>query len=306
MNKTAKILGVVAALLVATLIIYSYRANLSKNHINNLGEISSPKDASYVIDGKTVSLTNGVSDAEAAPGSASRIVTKYFGNEVKHDFDGDGREDLGFILTQTRGGTGTYYYFVFALNTVNGYVGSNAFFLGDRIAPQTTSLGRGTIVVVNYADRGPNDAFSIPPMIGKTVWLQLDKKSLEIAQIAVDFEGEADPGRMSLGMKTWSWVTTVFNDNSAVTPKHLDIFKITFDAKNRFQAQTDCNSVGGEYVATADTITLKNMMSTLKYCENSQESDFTSMLSAVSSYHFTSKGELIIDLNNNAGTMYFR
>jgi len=46
------------------------------------------------------------------------------------------------LLTQETGGSGIFYYVAFALNTENGYAGGRTVLLGDRIAPQTTELGR--------------------------------------------------------------------------------------------------------------------------------------------------------------------
>jgi len=56
-------------------------------------------------------------------------------------------------LIQEVGGSGVFYYAVVALNTVNGYVGSDAVFLGDCIAPQTIEIGKGNVIIVNYAER---------------------------------------------------------------------------------------------------------------------------------------------------------
>jgi len=42
------------------------------------------------------------------------------------------------------------------------------------------------------------------------------------------------------------------------------------------------------------------------YCEGSQESDFASLLGNTVEYHFTSRGELILDLKSNSGSVTFR
>ena len=120
-----------------------------------------------------------MSEIEATPGSASKIITRYFGNEIKHDFDGDGREDVAFLLTQETGGSGIFYYVVAALNTSKGYIGSEGFFLGDRIAPQTTEMGKGNSIVVNYAERAAGESFAIRPSVGKSVRLLLDLKTMQ-------------------------------------------------------------------------------------------------------------------------------
>ena len=109
-----------------------------------ISEATSPKEATYTINGNRVTLVHGISVADAAPGSATKITTRYFGNEAMHDLDGDGRPDTAFILTQDTGGSGVFYYAVAALNTPKGYVGSQGFFLGDRIAPQATNMDEGT------------------------------------------------------------------------------------------------------------------------------------------------------------------
>ena len=81
------------------------------------------RNAEYMIEGQRIKLADGLAEAETSPGSASRIVTRYFGNELKTDLNDDGREDVVFLLTQQRGGSGTFFYAVAALNTEAGYRG---------------------------------------------------------------------------------------------------------------------------------------------------------------------------------------
>ena len=133
----------------------------------------SNKNAEYVIEGQRIKLADGLREAETSPGSASRIVTRYFGNELKTDLNGDGREDVVFLLTQQRGGSGTFFYAVAALNTTAGYLGSDGYLLGDRIAPQTTVVSRNprhkNVIVVNYGDRRPDEPMTAQPSVGKSV-----------------------------------------------------------------------------------------------------------------------------------------
>ncbi len=130
------------------------------------------KNNSYSIEGETVVLKNGEYESEAAPGSVEKITTQFFGNEVKADFNADGKEDVAFILTQDGGGTGIFYYVVAALKTDTGYKGTNGIFLGDRIAPQTTEFKNG-MIVVNYADRKPGEPFSTDPSVGVSKYLKV-------------------------------------------------------------------------------------------------------------------------------------
>ncbi len=121
-----------------------------------------------------------------------------------------------------------------------------------------------------------------------------------------DFEGEADPSKMTLGMKTWRWIRSEYNDGRVVTPNMADKFNLTFNTDGTFGASTDCNGIGGNYTAKDGEISFSQMISTLMYCEGSQESEFRDSLANSTSYHFTSKGELILDLKFDSGSVIFR
>jgi hypothetical protein len=123
------------------------------------------KNLTYVIENTPVALVNGYSEMPAAQGSASNIITRYFGNEATGDLNGDGRQDAVFLLTQETGGSGTFYYVAAALGTASGYQAANTIFLGDRIAPQTTELANG-IITVNYADRPAGEPMTAQPSLG--------------------------------------------------------------------------------------------------------------------------------------------
>ncbi len=141
-----------------------------------------PRNATYIIENTTVILHDGKADQAIAPGSASRVVTQYFGNEAKGDFDGNGLEDTSFLLTQNSGGSGTFYYVVAALQTKRGYQGTNAILLGDRIAPQTSEWRDGRLII-NYAEREKDAPMTARPSIGVSRYLKIENGQLvEIAQ----------------------------------------------------------------------------------------------------------------------------
>lgn len=200
MNKKTPIILLLALFLVGGITMYLATAREPKNE-DKITDTrtpvfpAGPKNATYTIEGQIVTLVDGKASTPAAPGSASRITTQYFGNEVTHDFDGDGRPDTAFILTQNTGGSGTFYYVVIALNTPRGYVGSSGFLLGDRIAPQTTEMSQNVktpeVLVVNYADRKPDDSFTVAPSVGKSVWLKLDLNTMQFGVVVQNFEGES-------------------------------------------------------------------------------------------------------------------
>jgi len=139
-----------------------------------------PQNATYSIEGKEVTLVNGVAEQEAAPGSATKIVTKYFGNAVDIDLNSDGLTDSAFLLTQDGGGSGTFFYVAAAINGANGTQGTNAIFLGDRIAPQSTTIDPNNPVqfIVNYMERKTSDPMSAQPSVAVSRTFKLDNNTL--------------------------------------------------------------------------------------------------------------------------------
>ncbi len=188
-------------LVAAAAIIVAIKSISEKKEVqDNNVSINDYKNATYIIEKQPITLADGVSETESTQDSAIKIVTRYFGNEIKHDLNDDGREDVVFILTQQSGGTGTFYYAVAALNTPTGYVGSEGYFLGDRILPQSIAINEGTttqgttrknVIVVNYKTRGINEPFNAQPTEDWRVWIKLDSDTMKFADVALDFEGES-------------------------------------------------------------------------------------------------------------------
>ena len=139
------------------------------------------RDATYQIDGRSVTLKAGVLEVEAAPGSASKITTKVFGNEATGDLNGDGVRDTAFLLTQSPGGSGTFFYIAVALARADGTsTGTNAVLLGDRVSPQSTVVRDGVIEVA-YAERKPGEPMTASPSVGVSKRLRItDGKLVEI------------------------------------------------------------------------------------------------------------------------------
>ena len=156
------IIGLVLIVIIAVAGILSQKKSLGSDF----------KNSTFTVEGVPVTLVNGVSTMPAAPGSASVVTTRYFGNEATGDLNGDGKTDAAFLITQDSGGSGTFYYVVAELQTSKGYQPTSALFVGDRIAPQTTEIRDGE-VVVNYADRKPSDPMSAPPSVGMTKYFKV-------------------------------------------------------------------------------------------------------------------------------------
>ncbi len=192
MKKSLLVVGVGALILVAAF----YALNAFIYEEKQAYAANDYKDGEYMIDGQPVRLVDGVAETEAAPGSASKIKTRYFGNELKTDLDGDGREDVAFLITQSGAGSGTFFYVVGALNTERGYVGTDAYFLGDRIAPQNINMSTNPrhvrVIVANYADRTAGEPMTARPSMGKSAYLKLDVSNMMWGIVEPDFEGESN------------------------------------------------------------------------------------------------------------------
>jgi hypothetical protein len=167
MNKLLIAAGVVIVLVGGFLVFNTYIYNAKQ-----AAPIPDYKNIEYQIDGQPTKVN-------------------YFGNELRTDLNHDGREDVVFIVTTSPGGSGTFFYVVEAINNDGVYKGTNAMFVGDRIAPQNINIIDGR-AVANFADRKPEESFAVSPSIGKSIWVHLDVQKNEIGEWVKDFEGESN------------------------------------------------------------------------------------------------------------------
>ena len=72
---------------------------------------------------------------------------QYFGNEAHGDLNGDGLDDIAFIISRNDPDRGILYYLAGSLATENGHAGTNLLFLGDKVEPKSISIATGTIDV---------------------------------------------------------------------------------------------------------------------------------------------------------------
>ncbi|MCK9351593.1 MAG: hypothetical protein WCT49_00780 [Candidatus Paceibacterota bacterium] len=199
MKKTLIIVSVIIAILGIAYFFTNPAFIKKSNEEKQTPSVAADKhmDGEYIIEGKKVKLVNGFAE-EKVSGSDLKMFTYYFGNELKTDLDADGaKDDIVFLITQDRGepAPGTFFYVVGAVNTDRGYVGTDGYLLGDRIAPQTTEESKNpkhkNVVVVNYADRAPGESVMAWPSVGKSAYLKLDVATMKWGIVIPDFEGES-------------------------------------------------------------------------------------------------------------------
>ncbi len=284
----------VVALVAIVAITGFIKFNFSDNDIILPSEKKDVLNFKYNIDGQEFQLKNGSAEVTIAENSATKNKLSTFGDPVELDADKDGDMDYAVLLAHEPGGSGTFFYATLVVNNAGELKQTNALFLGDRIAPQNINVVDGR-AVFNYAERLADESMATAPSVGKSLYIQLTSDGT-IGEFVPNFEGEADPSRMKLTDRPWSWVKTTYEDGNEVLPKS-DKFKITFGKDGRASIATDCNSMGGGYTVTSSSLKFEALMSTLMYCEGSQEAEFSGAVSGVTKYHFTSKGELILSFN---------
>ncbi len=264
-----------------------------------------PLNATFKIDERQITLVNGYAELTAAPESASKITTQVWGKPELADLNGDGRQDAALILIHSGGGSGSFYYLAPAVRNGDHYQGGTALLLGDRIEPKQISITERQITV-RFLGRNQGEALATPPSHAMEQRFIYDAKTQRLVAVAVDFSGEADPARMTLPMKTWYWLNTRYNDDSLHTPRSAETFSLTFTQDGSVLVTTDCNSMRGQYTVADSKIHFEKLASTRMYCEGSQELAFAKMLDNVSSYFFTNRGQLVLELQYDSGSIIFQ
>lgn len=293
MKKVITVLVGVLFIAFVTWVVLDMARNSEVDNIATTTEIVTVKDATYLVEGRPITLVKGFSEIDI-PNSVSKQITRYFGNEAIGDLNGDKKEDVAFILTQDNGGSGVFYYVAVALASDNGYQGLNTILLGDRIAPQTTMINEGR-VNVNYADRKSGDSFDTRPSVGVSKYFQVIDNKLKEINI---------PSQLT--NRVWKWVNTKINNDEIITPKKSDAFSINLKDDGSVDGTTDCNNFFGKYEISGNKISFGELGSTLMFCDGSQENIFTKSLSEIESYFISENNNLILQLKMDTGSMIFK
>lgn len=150
-----------------TIVVSQSQSDSKKNDVKNI---------TYIVDGKLIALKNGLSEIPIADSSA-KITTSFFSSKNIEDINNDGHHDTLVLLAQESGGSGVFYYAALALGQEEGYYGSNAVFLGDRIKPQSEEYRQG-MVVLNYKEHATDQAMTEEPNISKYKYLSWEDNAL--------------------------------------------------------------------------------------------------------------------------------
>lgn len=117
-------------------------------------------NATFQFDEGAATLKNGKTESDG--GEISLLDKVAYG-----DLNKDDKQDSAVLLASSGGGSGVFIYAAAYVSGPVNYKGTNAVFLGDRIAPQSVSITSGT-VTVTYLDRRPDEPFAAEPTIRTT------------------------------------------------------------------------------------------------------------------------------------------
>lgn len=123
-----------------------------------------PSNATFTFDDGPITLSAGRHEAVIAPGSAFTEEITLLDEFAYGDINQDGKNDTVLLLAQYGGGSGTFIYLAAYVSGPVNYKGSEATFIGDRVAIQSISIN-GENVLVKYLDRGADESFAAEPTI---------------------------------------------------------------------------------------------------------------------------------------------
>ncbi|HVQ33935.1 MAG TPA: hypothetical protein VMS49_08340 [Lysobacter sp.] len=135
--------------------------------------------ATYTLDDEPITLKDGRAERRAAQDSVSvERFSVLEGSPVTGDLDGNGTEDVAFVLVEETDGSGTFSYAVAALQDQGQVRGSSALFLGDRIGKPTLAIRDG-LIHATFLDRPDGVPFTQPPMRERVIQAKLNGLELD-------------------------------------------------------------------------------------------------------------------------------
>lgn len=101
--------------------------------------------------------------------------------------------------------------------------------------------------------------------------------------------GTSSTDNSSLGLEEnrWMWEKIVYSSDEELLANNPDEFILSFDSDDkRYFSSTDCNNVSGAYeIKEGGEINLLDSVSTLMFCEGSQETEYVQALNGIIKYH---------------------
>ncbi len=111
------------------------------------------------------------------------------------------------------------------------------------------------------------------------------------------------PNTHSLSGSSWMWVGIIDSSSQVVfKPRRPEAYMLQF-TENRLSSRTDCNTIGGNYEISGSNILIGEIMSTLMFCENSDEGTYSASLNNVVSFE-EKNGSLYLYTKDNSAMVF--
>lgn len=102
----------------------------------------------------------------------------------------------------------------------------------------------------------------------------------------------------------WVWLYTDLSSGERVTTPEGGRFVLSLSEEGSLSSQTDCNTIGGNFVIDGEVLSFGQLFSSKMFCVDSQEQVYSEQLALVSSYEINGE-TLKLNLNRDFGVMYF-
>lgn len=260
--------------------------------------------SSELVPNGKATVTNGKFSAPAQPNTPLMITLDLTGQYAWGDLNGT---PSVVVVTGSSGGVSGFFYILSVMQLQDGTpVEVATTGTGDR-SPVLAVIIQDNQLSVDYITQGPDQPFCCGTLrVADTYKLDGGKLTQtahkELGKLGPNGE---TPGAQVLEKIVWKWQGSTKPDGTKLTPDDPSKYTVEFvEDGYKVQFKADCNSGGGTYTATANTIKMSPLISTLMGCpEGSLGSEFGSELQNATDYHFDSSN-LVVTLTDGT-TMNF-
>jgi len=251
--------------------------------------------SSWFPSGK-VTLSHGEYRKQTVPGAATETIVKLTESRATGILNGS--RTAAVVLVTDPEGSGKFYDLALISKETEGWVNTDAVFLGDRVQIYSMSIKDNTIVLF-MTTHSAKDPMCCPTLEIVKRFTVKENKLITVAD-------EAPVKKMpDIVGPVWHWVQTRYNHDKEAVPLEPKDYTLQFVQDGTLNVKADCNLKGGIYSIKENRLSIEITHSTMAACpEGSLEEQFVRDMTAGTIY-FLKDGYLYIDLEFETGTMKF-